>query len=76
MADGMNTAPATPGEALATMRRAAGLSQAQLGERMGHAGRTGISNMEQGLMPMSREMAERIAKACGADPAPLLAVVA
>lgn len=51
-------------EVLKDVRQRAGLSQTQLGRRLGFSATT-ISAMERGLRPMTYREAEKFAAACG-----------
>ena len=52
----------TPGENLKIYRENAGLSQAELGEKLGNVPRQNISLMEKNKRGISKEMAKKISK--------------
>lgn len=58
------SAEMTPGDTLRIRRENAGLSQAELGERIG-SNRQNISAMENGRRPIGEAVAERLAVALG-----------
>jgi DNA-binding XRE family transcriptional regulator len=57
-----------PGETLAHYRTMHGLTQAQLGEKLGGIPRQHISNMEKGHRTISLEMAKKLATIFNAAP--------
>lgn len=61
----------TPGQALRELRRERGLSQAALAEKIGVT-QMRVSDMEQGVRPISAETAGRIAEAFGVSAKPFL----
>ena len=52
----------TPGDNLKIYRENHGLTQAQLGERLGGIPRQHVSNMERGIRPVSIKTARKLAK--------------
>jgi len=63
-----------PGETLAHYRAMHGLTQAQLGEKLGNIPRQHISNMETGRRPISLEMAKKLAAIFNAAPVNFLGI--
>ncbi|MFU0842341.1 MAG: hypothetical protein ACFWTZ_07030 [Burkholderia sp.] len=61
----------TPGQALRELRRERGLSQAALARKIGVT-QMRVSDMEQGVRPISAETAGRIAEAFGVSAKPFL----
>ena len=61
----------TPGKYLRTLREAQGLTQAQLGEKVGIPA-SRISDYETGQRSISKSAAKRFAKALGVSPAPFI----
>ena len=57
-----------PGEVMAHYRAMHGLTQAQLGEKLGAVPRQHISNMETGRRPISLDMAKKLAAIFNASP--------
>lgn len=68
--------PEALGQAIKSLRRAHGLSQEQLGERVGYqsGAAVSISRLENGLVTPRPERLERIARALAIDPAELAAL--
>lgn len=58
----------TPGKSLRIYRENAGLTQAALGELIGHIPRQHISGMENGSRPIGKEMARKLAAALQTSP--------
>ena len=52
----------TPGKALRIYRENLGLTQKELGEKLGSIARQTISNMENGIRPISLKMAKNLVK--------------
>ena len=56
------SAATTPGEVLRIYRENAGLTQAELGKKLGKLSRQKISDLEQGKRNISKEMAKKLSK--------------
>lgn len=61
------------GEAIRRARKQAGLTQEELAKAVGYANQSSVSHWERGTFPLKVPDAIAIARACGVDPAELLA---
>lgn len=64
------------GAVIREARKGAGLSQAELAQKVGYANQSSISYLETGALELSIETAVRIAGACGVPPERLVADLA